>query len=374
MIMSFISLFFMMFANSQILQVVSILEDSITVNIQGRESIYCENSNSFKGIEIKNCLAGNGKYSKKLFETLKNTDWQKNITHNDQIKAQMLMSLSRIEITCFNDPKIKSKFRNDREAKIIFSLSCKLKDKQEIEQEITKLFDFLYQAHLKTMDLATTLSKNSKTYSSLKEWLNFLSESNPQGQISSLFCDSPVEFSNTLNTKSQVKKINQTKGNLKVGHWIETEAQGTYKEGEYNEKGEKDGIWRSYQNNKLIQITKYNNGQIKMEEDYTGDYILKRTTNLDNGLVRTESFNSEGKIGLLEESIDNKKNGIRETYHMNGQISTKENYKNDELHGEQIYFHENGKIMSKENYIEGKVQSRKIFDENGLDITDEVAR
>lgn len=356
-----------------------ILDKTIKIKASNINAEYCQPMHGHfqgisKGSPINVCLVGGDyEFNREVFKLLSEKDW---ITSKDPLKAiQLTMMLPRIEVICFDDPETKSMIKNIAEGEFVFKLSCKLSTKEDIHREMKKIIDFLELNYSNKEALATELAKKSN--SSLHDWLSFLSLEKPSQELSSIYCDSPVFMNKqeqTLTNLKADKKINQMKGEIKIGEWVETVDKDSTWEGSYSDRGEKEGLWTLKKSGEIVERIHYKSNAISSEEEFEKGIIRKRSHFEDDKHIKVEYFNENGKLTNSTRTLNGLKDGPQEDYYINGVIQNRENYKNDKKHGAQEYYHDTGQIVGIEMYKENIIESRRLFDENGKEVTEEMAK
>lgn len=175
-----------------------------TINIKSDISHpeYCEEMQGhFRGSKasrINVCITGNGQFNRETFDYLHGKDWFSPKNKKDITTAQMSYSLPRIEVACFKDKTIKSIIQNENEYSFKFILSCDLKNKKEVDHEMSKILRFLKKNFENKKKLANELSKDE-----MKKWLSFLGLENPGLKLTSLYEESPI----FVNCPDEVSKL-----------------------------------------------------------------------------------------------------------------------------------------------------------------------
>ena len=132
-----------------------------------------------------------------------------------------------------------------------------------------------------------------------------------------------------INKKGTI--IRTTQYDLKYTNFINTRLQ---QEGSFT-NGFKNGLWKTFYENKLVKIENYNNGLI------SGDYRV---------------YNTEGKL-LYKTTFDSLGNGKHQDYYYNtGVLKEEGHYENGKKHTEWHSFDEKGKIVKSTFYNEGTIE------------------
>lgn len=124
----------------------------------------------------------------------------------------------------------------------------------------------------------------------------------------------------------------------------------------YNQKGEKDGVWKEfYENGNVKDEKNYSNGKLNgIFKIYNKDRKLLEKLYYKNGEVDIENKDYELEVELKEE------------YDKKGNLIFQGSYKNDKPIGIHRKFNENGKVISTETYnLYGKVVAEGIVLING---------
>ena len=166
---------------------------------------------------------------------------------------------------------------------------------------------------------------------------------------------------------------------------------------QFNEKGERIGVWKKYYANKRIRyVGQFENGKeigvfkyysvltskhpvaIKTFDKNTNSAQVQFYTN--NGLLKSEGqLNGKTRIGkwvyyqpdgktIL--SFENYKNGLlngeSKTFYPNKQVAEILNFKNDKLHGNIKHYTKKGTILDDVNYVDGILHGyAKYYNEKG---------
>lgn len=154
-------------------------------------------------------------------------------------------------------------------------------------------------------------------------------------------------------------------------------------EGQFNDKGEKEGAFSYYYfNGQLKGQEVYRNGKQEGPETYYSDQgaVTSRSTYKDgqpdgqhttyygNGVIKTIEFYSNGQpdgikktfyeagpLQLEETYLKGKRHGPAKTYFLNGRPETEGSYANDELDGAFRSWNSEGILIAEGSYIKGKL-------------------
>lgn len=122
---------------------------------------------------------------------------------------------------------------------------------------------------------------------------------------------------------------------------------GGMKEVDISKKEEKNGIVYVENQKKPFTgkiISKYENGQIKMESQYKDGKL--------EGTVK--EYYEDGQVHNEWNYKDNHLDGEQRKYYENGQLSTEKYYKDNKVEGIFKEYYEDGKIKSETEYKKGK--------------------
>lgn len=129
--------------------------------------------------------------------------------------------------------------------------------------------------------------------------------------------------------------------NIKIGEWKWFFENGNLEKiGYYNDNGKEEGIWKEY----------YDNGKLKLEENYSnGNYDGYVTEYYNNGQLNSK---------LLYVPVIHKSSRIKDStytfYHKNGKLKEKGSYKFGLKNGLWTTWYDKGVIKSKGHYNNGK--------------------
>lgn len=124
------------------------------------------------------------------------------------------------------------------------------------------------------------------------------------------------------------------------------------KSGGFYEAGEKQGIWKFYdENENLNKEESYKKGILLSERRFiTGTKRFYKIVYWHNGNSKSEGYFN-----------DNIKDGIWNYYDYNGKITIIENYKNGHLHYTQLYHHGTNLYLFKSYWANGMIRERGYF-------------
>ncbi len=148
---------------------------------------------------------------------------------------------------------------------------------------------------------------------------------------------------------SKLIGLGKAKGENKIGVWDIYDEEGKIKgQGEFSDKGERNGFWKWYnKEGKLTQTVNYHEGK------YNGEII---------------EYGKNDKVAYKYNYVEGKINGEYFEYNKNGKLIIFKNFKNDKLDGEYSTYYDLGKTMPKIKgfYVEGKLEgSYKTFYNSG---------
>lgn len=181
----------------------------------------------------------------------------------------------------------------------------------------------------------------------------------------------------------------------KTGYWKYYNQNGsTYREGNYDSLGKKEGLWKEYYDNRNLHfefsykrgelngISKlyYESGVLSKQVNYKdgkeqGDYmvyfengqLLEKGSYRDgkkNGVIFT--YDSTGVLKYERTFEVGDKNGITKTYYPNGQLEQTGNYINNREDGQWFGYYPSGKVSFDFTYKNGELNGGvKEYYENG---------
>jgi antitoxin component YwqK of YwqJK toxin-antitoxin module len=147
---------------------------------------------------------------------------------------------------------------------------------------------------------------------------------------------------------------------------------------QYNENGERIGVWKKYYaNNRIRYIGQFENGK---EVGVFKFYSVKSSTfptaiktfSKSSSIAEVQFFNEKGVLESEGKMNDKNRTGLWTYYFPDGKtVISEENYKNGLLNGEAKTFYKDGKITEILHYKNGKLHGNvKRYASNGTLIDD----
>jgi len=165
-----------------------------------------------------------------------------------------------------------------------------------------------------------------------------------------------------------------------VGDWtFLTPAGNKLAEGRFNEKGQKEGLWRYYYFSGALDAEEvYKEGKLHGVCKYYHDNgILAAARNYVNGAHDGEYryFNEVNQNTIAAFYKGNKLHGLRTEYTANGTKSSEQNYADGKLHGPVRTFHSNGNVKNEYHYTNGQTEgaSKEYFPDGKLAVEGQYA-
>jgi uncharacterized protein len=161
-------------------------------------------------------------------------------------------------------------------------------------------------------------------------------------------------------------------GSTARGSWKFTFSSGNPKAvGEYNNNGQKHGLWKYYHfNGKPDGEENLNNGQLEGTASYyhtNGKPMLKGAFKGGKKQGEFIRYYKDGGINTVENYVDGMLAGTRKVYFKSGALNAVENYKNDKLNGPFTVYYVNGKKEKEGTMVDGKLYgSYNYYHENGV--------
>lgn len=143
---------------------------------------------------------------------------------------------------------------------------------------------------------------------------------------------------------------------------------------QYNEKGEREGVWKKYYPNKKIRYQgEFKDGKeigtFKFYSINTSAHPIAIKKHKKNSNITEVSFFTEkGVLQSKGNMIGKQREGTWNYYRKDGQtIITTEFYKKGLLEGQQKIFYKNGKLAKKQHYKAGKLYGKsKKYTNKGI--------
>jgi len=144
------------------------------------------------------------------------------------------------------------------------------------------------------------------------------------------------------------------------------------------EKGEKSGIWKTFENGQLASKLQYSNGNLTgiALNYYPESGIIKSSITWENGVKHGESkiYKKDGKKEYVKNYSNGEQNGEANFYYDNGTVYLKGAFKADKKSGTWTGYYENGKIRSIDEYSNGKRVKHREFNKSGEEYFFEVSK
>jgi uncharacterized protein len=148
-------------------------------------------------------------------------------------------------------------------------------------------------------------------------------------------------------------------GEIRQGRWIFYYSNNEKSaEGNYNDKGEKTGVWKYYRNDgTLKEVAVAETGEVTeySEEGFKTEHYFSKDAGVDGPV---EIFYN---CGVVKEKLtfkEGKRQGLAETFYPNGKVDVSYHYLDNKLHGETLSYFEDGKLYSKTSYKNGERDGR----------------
>lgn len=131
---------------------------------------------------------------------------------------------------------------------------------------------------------------------------------------------------------------------------------------QFNEKGERTGIWKKYHPNKRVRYTgKFKNGKevgvFKFYSMNSSDHpIAIKTYFGGTDSLFVQFFDVEGRIETEGIFNGRKREGNWKYFYPDGTLMSEENYKNGKLHGDQIVYYPDGLVTEFATYNNGLLE------------------
>ncbi len=180
-------------------------------------------------------------------------------------------------------------------------------------------------------------------------------------------------------------------GEIRKGRWILFfDNKELFGEGDFNDKGEKKGIWKFYNNDGMLksienydtdEVTLYFRNGAKREHYFSKDDKLNGEVELyytcgalkekliyqsGNREGKGQAYFASGKVKNTYEYHENKGTGEFVTYYANGNIFNKTNYKDDKLTGRYLTLYPDGKTKIEGEYLnDAPIGTWKYYFSNG---------